>query len=514
MTNRRLFLTYAASLAAMPYLGRGETTQAAPKFQNNPFSLGVASGDPDHESVVLWTRLAPEPLVDGGGMPAHAVDVRWELADDEAFSKNVKSGSSIATPKLGHSVHVTPEGLAADRWYFYRFHCGSHTSAVGRTRTMPLPDAKPDKLVMAVTSCQNYEQGYFTAYEQMIADAPDLVFHLGDYIYEYAEGTNGKIRKVKGPETESIEDYRQRYAIARMDPLLQKMHATCPWFLTWDDHEVDNNYANDISERTNVKAAQLLVRRANAYQVYYEMMPLRESSLPHGPNMDLYRRASFGRLAEFHILDTRQYRSDQPNKDGRDPLNDAAFNPRNTLLGDTQRQWLFNNLSKSTGTWNVLAQQVMMGMHGHAKKDSEAIYSMDAWTGYAAERESLLKFISDRKVANPIVLTGDVHRPRANELRLDDRKHDQAIVASEFIATSLSSGGDGSEKLKGIEALMAYNPGIKYNNSQRGYLRCTLTPEKYQTDFMVIDKVTSLGGKTTKHATYSVLAGNPAVVEG
>ena len=408
MTSRRLFLAYAASIAAVPHLGRGEIGKKAPKFQRNPFSLGVASGDPDHESVVLWTRLAPEPLVPNGGMPHHAIELGWEVAEDESFTKGVRHGTTIATPQLGHSVHVTPEGLEADRWFYYRFHCGGHASAVGRTRTLPLPAANPDKLVMAVTSCQNYEQGYFTAYEQMIEDAPDLVFHLGDYIYEYAEGTNGKIRRVQGPETESLENYRQRYAIYRLDPLLQKMHAICPWFVTWDDHEVDNNYANETSERDGITAAQLLMRRANAYQAYYEMMPLRETSLPHGPHMNLYRKASFGRLAEFHILDTRQYRTDQPNKDGRDPLNADALNARNTLLGDPQRNWLYNGLLKSKGTWNVLAQQVMMGMHGHKKKDSEAVYSMDAWAGYAAERETLLKFLADRRVTNPIVLTGDV----------------------------------------------------------------------------------------------------------
>jgi len=230
--------------------------------------------------------------------------------------------------------------------------------------------------------------------------------------------------------------------------------------------------------------------------------------------MDLYRRASFGRLAEFHILDTRQYRSDQPNRDGRDPLDDDALDPRNALLGDTQRNWFYKNLSKSSGTWNILAQQVIMGMHGHARKDSEAVYSMNAWTGYVGERGSLLKFISDRKNANPIVLTGDVHKHWANELRLDDREHDQPIVASELIATSLTSSGDGAPKFKGIDRLMAFNPGIKFNNNQRGYFRCTLTPEKYETDFMVIDRVTKLGGKVTKAATYSVLAGNPAMVEG
>lgn len=511
MTTRRLFLAYTASLATVPYLGRGQHAITAPKFQAHPFSLGVASGDPDHHSMVLWTKLAPEPLIPGGGVPPQAIDVAWEIASDDQFKKVIQKGTTIATPQLGHSVHVTPKGLPSNSWFYYRFKVAGHTSATGRTRTMPEPGAKADSLKIAVTSCQNFEQGLFTAYEQMKADSPDLVFHLGDYIYEYASGRNGKIRKHLGPEILSIHDYRTRYAQYRGDKHLQEMHASCPWLVTWDDHEVDNNYANEISEQKGVSVTDLLTRRANAYQVYYEMMPLRESSLPHGPRMDLYRRASFGSLAEFHILDTRQYRSDQPNDDGRDPLNGDATNPKNTLLGETQRHWLFNGLLKSPATWNVLPQQVMMGMLGHGKEGEEKKFSMDSWSGYLAERELLMRFLEDRKVLNPIILTGDVHTNWVHELRADDRKPELPVIATEFVTTSLSSGGNGSDTYSTIKAFKAANPCIQYHNNRRGYILCTITPENYQADFMTIDTVTKAGGKTTKAASFTVETGRPGV---
>ncbi|MEC7108609.1 MAG: alkaline phosphatase D family protein, partial [Planctomycetota bacterium] len=246
--SRRLFLAYNAALASLPLLQRAAWSESRPVYRNDPFSLGVASGDPDPQSVVLWTRLAPMPLEPDGGMPGHAVKVRWEIADDESFGRVVHQGETVATPQLGHSVHVTVNGLEPDRWYWYRFSSGDAVSPIGRTRTLPAVEQLPDRLKFAVTSCQNFEQGLFTAYQQMARDGVDLVFHLGDYIYEYEAGRNGKVRTHLGKEIKSLGDYRVRHAQYRSDQDLAKMHATCPWFVTWDDHEFDNNYANDISE--------------------------------------------------------------------------------------------------------------------------------------------------------------------------------------------------------------------------------------------------------------------------
>jgi len=512
--SRRLFFSYAAALSSIPLLGQTAGSAKKVTFASDPFSLGVASGDPDHESVILWTRLAPKPLEAGGGMPDHPVEVLWEISEDDSFKKPVASGKVKATSALGFSVHIEAKDLKPDHWYSYRFQCGEATSVIGRTRTMPLPNATPEKLRFAVTSCQHWEQGLFTAYQEMVRDTPDFVFHLGDYIYEYAAGKGGNVRRHLGLEIETLDQYRLRYCQYRTDTDLQAMHAACPWFLTWDDHEVDNNYADDVSEQSGVTPAQLLLRRANAYQAYYEMMPLRPSSMPQGPNMQLYRKGNFGKLADFFVLDTRQYRSNQPNNDERSPLNEAALNPRNTLLGDGQRKWLFDSLESSTGTWNILAQQVMMALVDQNTAGETAAYSMDQWPGYAAERQKLLEHIRDHEVSNAVVLTGDIHSNWANELRIDDRKDELPTLATEFVATSLTSGGNGSSDYPPLDALKSRNPCTKFFNRERGYIMCDVTPKTYSADYKVISDIKKPGGVTTSRAKFVVEAGRAIIHPG
>ena len=512
--SRRLFLAYSSALSSIPLLGNATWGQSNPTYKNNPFSIGVASGDPAPRSVVLWTRLAQKPLEPDGGMPAHAVKVKWEIAEDESFSKITGRGDTFATPQLGHSVHVTAKGLKPDRWYWYRFMSGDAVSPAGRTRTLPLAETMPDKMRFAVTSCQNYEQGLFTAYQQMQQDEVDLVFHLGDYIYEYKAGQNGDVRTHLGDEIVSLNDYRIRHSQYRSDQDLANMHAACPWFVTWDDHEFDNNYANGISEESGVSPADFLTRRANAYQAYYEMMPLRASSLPSGPNMQLFRKASFGQLADFFVLDTRQYRTDQPNNDRASQLNEAALNSKNSLLGKRQSNWLRRSLLQSQSTWNVMAQQVMMGMVGYSKdEDQPRFYSMDQWPGYTAERIELMKYMADRRIPNPVVLTGDIHSNWANELRVDDRQSETAPVGVEFVATSLSSGGNGKQKANNHDWLLASNPCIKFHNRERGYLLCDVNPTSWSTDYKVIDDVLQPGGKTFSRARFVVEAGQSKILE-
>lgn len=505
--SRRLFLAYGAALAATPLLGRASWAQASPAFPGDPFTLGVASGDPDSTSVLIWTRLAPQPLEPFGGMTTDAVTVRWEVADDDKFQRPVASGTAVATLQLAHSVHVVVEGLKPDRWYWYRFHAGDAVSPVGRTRTLPDPLAMPDRLRFAFASCQHYETGLYTAYEQMAKDDVDLVFHLGDYIYEN-EGRDGQVRKHAGKEIQSLADYRIRHSQYRADALLHGMHAQCPWFVTWDDHEVDNNYAADKSEQTDVSVEQLLIRRANAYQAYYEMMPLRPTSLPRGPSMQLYRDASFGRLAALYVLDTRQHRTDQPNGDKKSPLNDAALSPNNSLLGVQQREWLQSRLLSSQGQWNVLAQQVLMALvGGRGKDDSSFGYGMDVWAGAANERIRLMEFLAERRIPNPIVLTGDIHSNWVNNLRVDDRYVDTPVVATEFVGTSLSSSGNGVQKTDMHDAMRAANPCVQFHNAERGYVLCNVTPNLWTSEFRVIDDVLKPGGKVSTRATFVVEAG-------
>jgi alkaline phosphatase D len=334
--------------------------------------------------------------------------------------------------------------------------------------------------------------------------------HLGDYIYE-GPAQEKRVRKHVGGKLTTLEDYRNRHAQYRSDPLLSGMHARCPWVVTWDDHDFENNYASGISERQGVDPAEFLEQRANAYQAYYEMMPLRPRSLPRGPDMKLYRTVSFGRLATFQVLDTRQYRTDQPNGDNSSDLNDHAMNPQHSLLGAKQASWLKRALLRSTAEWNVLAQQVMMGMADVDTGDAKR-YSMDQWCSAAYERMKLVEFMEERKIPNPVVLTGDIHSNWVNELRVDDRRAELPVVATEFVGTSLSSSGNGSKVYKGLDQLLAQNPCVKFHNRQRGYVSCTVTPQDWRSDYRVVEEVTKPGGKTSTLASFVVESGRPSVV--
>ena len=538
LPNRRDFLAGAAGgLLLPPLLAHGPRHRPRPhRFAAEPFQLGVASGDPAADGMVLWTRLCADPLAPDGGVGPGPIDVAWEIAADDGMRKVLRRGVATATAELAHAVHVELDGLDDDRWYWFRFRAGDAVSPVGRTRTLPKPAARPDRLRFAFASCQHWEQGLFTAYDDMAAQELDLVFHLGDYIYEYA-GKDGLVRKHHGGKLKTLADYRVRHAQYRSDPSLQRMHARCPWFVTWDDHEVENNYADLVSERAKVDREVFARQRAAAYQAYYEAMPLRRRSLPQGADMRLHRDAQWGDLARFFVLDTRQHRSDQPNGDGKHPLNDAARDPRNTLLGPEQKRWLLDGLAASNATWNVLAQQVMMGLVGFPKPAAPAAvdagatakararaaaqaatadvegrrWSMDQWPGYLHERAELLRFLAERKVANPVVLTGDIHAHYVNDLRVDDHDAKAKVVATEFVGSSISSGGDGVDAAGELFELRQHNPGLRHLERRRGYVACEVTPKQWQADYRCTDVVTKPGGRTKTTATFVVEAGRPGV---
>jgi alkaline phosphatase D len=511
--NRRSFLVVTGSLSAAALWSTralGAVLQS-PKFSDYPFQLGVASGDPRPDGAVLWTRLAPKPL-DGGGMPGEPVEVGWLVAEDEQMTKVVQKGKTVANPDWAHSVHVEVEGLRPDRWYFYQFRAGSETSPKGRTRTTPAADQVPDRLRFAFASCQHFETGYYTAYEHMLAENPDLVVHLGDYIYEGAgrdsQGKGGEklVRRHVGPKLNTLADYRQRHAQYKTDAALQAMHAAAPWIVTWDDHEFDNNYADLVPDHPGPTRDEFSAQRARAYQAYYEHMPLRASQLPKGPDMPLYRRVPFGRLADFHVLDTRQYRTDQPCGDGLKAQCPESLDPRATILGQRQRQWLFEGLAASPATWNVLAQQVMMARVDFAEGDEQK-HSMDQWPGYEADRRRVLKFLHERKIKNPIVLTGDIHTNWANELVADFDDLASAVVAAEFVGTSISSSGDGQRESEHQSTLLAENPFVKFHNRERGYVTCEVTPKAWRSDFRTVEYVTRKGAPINTRASFVVQDG-------
>jgi alkaline phosphatase D len=511
MSRRKFVITTGSLAAAAVWSSRGlGAVQKQAKFSDYPFSLGVASGEPAPDSVVIWTRLAPKPL-EGGGMPSEPVEVSWQVADDEAMTKVVRRGTTVASPDWSHSVHVEVSGLSPNRWYWYQFEAGGNTSPKGRTRTTPAANSMPDKLRFAFASCQSYEQGLFTAYDHMLKEDVDLVIHLGDYIYEMGPRPNS-IRQHIGPELMSLQDYRNRFAQYKTDPLLQGMHATAPWLVTWDDHEFDNNCAGAISEERHVSREDFLARRARAYQAYYEHMPLRQSSLPHGPDMPIYRSVKYGRLADFFVLDTRQYRSDQPCGDGTRAPCDGMKDPNATVLGEAQEKWLNQGLTKSPAKWNVLAQQIMVARVDRTPGENVA-YSMDQWPGYEMPRRRLLRTFHDQRVSNPVVIGGDIHSNWANNLIADFDDLDSKIVASEFVGTSISSGGDGTRTPTALEQILSDNPFVKFHNVQRGYVVCDVSPQRMQTRFRTLEYVTRPGSPVETRASFVVEDGKPGIVE-
>jgi len=484
-----------------------------PVFSKYPFTLGVASGDPWPDSVVLWTRLAPEPL-DGGDMPAARIEVGWEIARDNAFRTIDRKGVTVARPELGHSVHVEVDGLEPDREYWYRFRAGSEISHVGRTKTAPAPGGAVDRLRFGVCGCSHYEAGFFTAYRRIAEEGFDFVLHTGDYIYE-DRGDGGRnpavVRQHQGQEIFTLVDYRNRYAQYKTDRDLMAAHASAPFIVTWDDHEVDNDYASDIDEHDSPPEVFLL-RRAAAYQAYYETMPLRRSAFPSGPHMRLYRRLRFGTLIDMSVLDTRQYRSDHAC--GRLLASDcaAASLPSRTMLGTEQERWLFAQLPSARATWTVLAQQVPSFARDTVAVNPQGRFSMDKWDGYTASRDRLYARLKETNAPNPIVLSGDVHVHYGADLKLDYREPRSQTIGVEFTNTSISSGSDGAEVSAAWEQIRRDNPHIKYHSARRGYVACTATPASMRADFRVLDKVTIRDLPVKTGGSLVVEAGRPGSV--
>ena len=465
---------------------------AQPTFRNYPFSVGVASGDPWPESVVLWTRLAPEPL-EGGGMPMANVEVGWEIATDRAFRSIAQKGTAVARPELGHSVHVEVPRLSPAREYWYRFRCGSEVSQVGRTKTAPAAGAAVDRLRFGVVGCGHYEAGYFAAYGRLAEEAFDFVFHTGDYIYE-GRGDAGRnpnnVRVHHGQEIYTVTDYRNRYAQYKSDPDFLAANLSAPFVMTWDDHEVDNDYAGDHDEH-DTPPEVFLLRRAAAYQAYYETMPLRASQMPTGPTMPLYRRLKFGSLIDLSVLDTRQYRSKQACGGAGTFSCPEVRDPGRTIMGAAQEKWLFDNLANAQGKWTMIGQQVPTFARDYVNVNPAGRFATDKWDGYQASRERLYSRLTETKAPNPIVLSGDVHTHWGADLKADFTNPKSATVGVEFTNTSVSSGGDGSDVQPTWEKLRVDNPHITYHSNRRGYISCTATPTTMRADFKILDKVTT-----------------------
>lgn len=505
--NRRQLFGFGAAGALTVAVGHGAPASGSrarvPRPIRDPFTLGVASGDPISDGVVLWTRLAPDPL-HGGGMPARPVPVQWEVAADDTFRRIVARGLEHARPELGHSVHAEITGLRPGSWYAYRFRSGGEISPHGWTRTAPALSDRPSRLAFALTSCQNYTAGYFTAHRHMAAEDLDLVVQVGDYIYEGAPNpTNLRVHEGVG-EPVGLTEYRNRHAQYRSDPDLQASHAAFPWIVVLDDHEIDNNWADEVPQDPAVQPRDVfLARRANALRAYYEHMPLRRSSIPNGIDQQLYRRLTFGDLLDVHVLDTRQYRSDQ----------DLArrLDPARTILGDQQEQWLLAALAGRTARWNALAQQVFFSQRDFTA-GADSTFSDDGWDGYAPERDALRDHLAAVGTSNPVVLTGDVHANYVCDVKADFADPSSATIATELVGTSITTGGDGVDSNAGDAVQLAENPHITFINRQRGYVRNIVTPSSWTADFQIVPAVTTPDAPLTTRASFVIADGRPGAV--
>jgi alkaline phosphatase D len=404
-----------------------------------------------------------------------------------------------------HTVHVVAGGLDPDAEYHYRFRAQGHISPVGRTRTAPAAGAVGRDLSMAFASCAHYESGYFTAYRRMAEDRPDLVLHLGDYLYEDA-ATAGSVREHAGAEIVTLADYRRRHAQYKADPDLQAAHAVAPWLVVPDDHEVENNYAGTVRAGNSpaLTAAQWSARRTAAFRAFYEHMPLRPSAAPTAAGIALHRRVRWGQLATFHLLDTRQFRDDQACDDGW-KVCAAADAAGRTLTGAAQEAWLLDGLAQRYATWDVIGQQVFFAR----QLDAAGAANMDAWDGYRAARTRVQQGWRDRGVRNPVVLTGDVHQAWANDLKADYADPDSATIGTELVCTSIASGGDGSASTTIPQG--ATNPHLKFYSERRGYTRATVGRTQLRADFRAVPFVSEHGAAVSTIRSFVVEDGRPGV---
>jgi alkaline phosphatase D len=495
LADRRRFLSCtwsgvaaSLSLALLP----GTELFASRRFGDNPFMLGVASGDPTADGIVLWTRLAPDPA-DPASLGRRAIPVGWRVARDWRMRQVVARGVALASPELAHSVHVEVDGLRAGSDYFYQFHAGQEESAVGHFRTAPAPHDFAPEVRFAFATCQDWPSGYYTAYRDMVENDLDLVLHCGDYTYEYAIGPNtGRgIPPPEGFERETVDlaTYRLRHTLYKLDPDLQAVHAKFPFAVIWDDHEVQNDYSG-LAPEWGSPSPEFTARRAAAYQAYYEHMPIRAAvARKPAPGLRIYRRLNYGRLVEFSMLDDRQYRTDNPCGDGESLRCAAALDGDYTMLGHRQEQWIARGFEQSSSRWNIVAQQLLIAQLEHATIQPNWFWN-DAWDGYPLARRRLLEEVAGSHVRNPVFLTGDWHSTFVNDLKLDFADPASPTIATEFVTPAITTGGDGTPYGPYYAPMIPYNPHIQYyEGDRRGYFKASVTNKQLRMDLRFVTSV-------------------------
>lgn len=482
------------------------------KGLNYLFPLGVASGDPVSDGFVLWTRLAPMPMAEDGGLSA-PVNVTWQVAEDENFARVIKAGQSVANKQWAHSVHVEVQGLQPLRQYYYRFIANGQNSPTGRAKTAPMFGAPVDKLRFGIASCQHYEQGFFNAYNDMVAQAPDLIIHLGDYIYESSWGP--QVRRQATTEAISLTDYRRLHAQYKTDPALQAAHAHAPWIFIWDDHEVVNDYA-DLNDENYMPLEQMRARRAAAYKAYYEHMPVRLRSRPQGEHMRLHDYFYYGNLMTMALTDGRQYRDDQacqtPEDGGAQMVSCAELDdPSRSMFGKAQERWLMPSFLRSGATWEVLAQPTLFSRLYQKDRDGNPASWSDGWDGYKPTRDMIIQAAEQRRPKNFISIGGDMHSWWQADLKTDYSNPDSQTVGTEFVTTSVTAH---SYAYNRFTQMLPDNPHIHFfDDRKRGYSLVNVTPENWTFEMKEMTSVydPKAGAQTRKK--YVVESGNQGAIE-
>lgn len=491
MFSRREFLNTVALASTAPLV--------APLLRLQPgvegrkvFLHGVASGDPLGDRVILWTRVS--------GTAAHARPrVRWEVALDEAFRRVIRRGEVATDAARDFTTKVDVAGLRPGTSYHYRFQAEGERSAVGRTRT--LPNEHVGRVRLAVASCSNLPQGYFNAYRGIAHRADlDAVLHLGDYYYEYANARYGdgtRFGRIPLPDREivSLEDYRTRHAQYKTDPDLQDAHRLHPWITVWDDHEITNNTWRDGAQNHNPDQGEgdWTTRKRAAIRAYYEWMPIRTGDGPSPAR--IYRSFRFGSLADLIMLDTRVIARDEQAAQ-RTQL-DVIDDPRRSLLGRAQEDWLFDRLqaSKTRGTrWQVLGQQVMFAPLAPGGQPSG---NPDAWDGYRPARDRVVRFLESNGMKNAVILTGDVHSSWAYDIARDpwgtyDAGSGRGAAAIELVTPSVTSpsGWNAETAVERLRTLRAARPHLHWADGlSHGYVVVDITREAVQGDWFGVPTI-------------------------
>ena len=532
--NRRRFLAGAsATLGVLALRGYPVLAAAATHFTH-----GVASGDPLADRVILWTRVLP------GSGAAERLDVAWEIATDEAFQQIISSGATTTDSNIDYTVKVDAAGLTPASQYFYRFSAQGVYSVTGRTRT--LPEAGVESLRLAVLSCSNYPQGYFNVYKEVANRPCDAVLHLGDYIYEYAQGGYAnplmlELGRNVQPENEivSIEDYRMRYGLYRTDEDLQAAHQNHPFICVWDDHEITNNTWQTGAENHNEGEGAFDARRRAAIQAYHEWLPIRgQGTIEEGI---IYRSFEFGDLATLIMLDTRLVGRDQQlsHEMNIDTLRSRLADKQRSIMGATQEDWLASELQRSAQAgkpWQIVGQQLLMGKLFPPQVSDEELdplereailagrygmlrtrgrqglpLNLDAWDGYPENRSRTLQAFREH-ANNVVVLAGDTHSSWAFDLHADDNQ----IVAVEFGTPSVTS--PGFENFLALpagrleEATLQASPELKYMKANgRGWVELDVQRDKVRATWQFVSTITDRSYELVAGATLETLAGSPAI---